>query len=236
MAQELPLAAATFTATNDSQVRPVITVQVLGIVKTSGCASTIEEGPGLWAESLNTTPGKSKSSVGCCPKSHKSHQCRSPARRRWLAIGPVTSSSSALRLAKSSAGGILSFAVGRSQVAWACSRECQRQAARLSFMRSSHSLKIDQQTHRGRKKRIKRLSAMWPCWCFKATDSKIYGERTNNVTCSSITMSTQLWEYAQVTKDDLSPQTATLLPVKSSTIFCKRGVNEVLEYGAPWEF
>ena len=92
----------------------VITVQVLGIVKTSGCASTIEEGPGLWAESLNTTPGKSKASVGCCPKSHKSHQCRSPAWRRWLAIGPVTSSSSALRLAKSSAGGILSFAVGRS--------------------------------------------------------------------------------------------------------------------------
>ena len=56
------------------------------------------------------------------------------------------------------------------------------------------------------------------------------------MTCSSIAMSTYLWEYAQVTKDDLSPHTATLLPVRSSNIFCKRVVNDVLEYGAPLEF
>ena len=33
------------------------------------------------------------------------------------------------------------------------------------------------------------------------------------VTCSSIVMVTYLWEYAQVTKDDLSRQLATLFPV-----------------------
>jgi len=85
---------------------------------------------------------------------------------------------------------------------------------------------------------------MWLCRRFKATDSKIRGERRKegrkegrkDVTCSSIAMSTYLWEYAQVTKDDLSPHTATLLPVRSSNIFCKRVVNDVLEYGAPLEF
>ena len=83
------MAAATFTATNDSQLRPVITVQVWGIVRTSGCACTIEEGPGLLAESLNTPPGKSKASVGCCPWPFvpQSHQFRSPAWRRCLAGG-----------------------------------------------------------------------------------------------------------------------------------------------------
>ena len=65
---------------------------------------------------------------------------------------------------------------------------------------------------------------MWLCRRFKATDSKIHA------------MSTYLWEYAQVTKDDLSPHTATLLPVRSSNIFCRRVVNDVLEYGAPLEF
>ena len=49
-------------------------------------------------------------------------------------------------------------------------------------------------------------------------------------------MVTYLWEYAQVTKDDLSPQLATLFPVKCWNILCKRAVNEELENGAPFEF
>ena len=66
----------------------------------------------------------------------------------WL--GPATSASagpsSAFRLANSSAIFFLSLAVRRSYVFWACSLECRRQAARLSFMRSSHSLKTEERT------------------------------------------------------------------------------------------
>ena len=56
------------------------------------------------------------------------------------------------------------------------------------------------------------------------------------VTCSSIVMPTYLCEYAQVTKEDLSPKLATLFPVRFSNIFCKRCVNDELEKGAPFEF
>ena len=45
-----------------------------------------------------------------------------------------------------------------------------------------------------------------------------------------------LWEYAQVTKDDLSPQLATLFPVSYWNISCKCAVNEELEYSLPFEF
>lgn len=49
-------------------------------------------------------------------------------------------------------------------------------------------------------------------------------------------MWTYLCEYAQVTKEDLSPKLATLFPVRFSNIFCKCCVNDELEKGAPFEF
>ena len=49
-------------------------------------------------------------------------------------------------------------------------------------------------------------------------------------------MVTYLWEYAQVTNDDLSSQLATLFPVHCRNIFCKCAVNEELEYGVPFKF
>ena len=49
-------------------------------------------------------------------------------------------------------------------------------------------------------------------------------------------MRTYLCEYAQVTKEDLSPKLATLFPVRFSNIFCKCCVNDELEKGAPFEF
>ena len=81
-------------------------------------------------------------------------------------------------------------------------------------------------------------------WCCKATDSKVYGERWNlqavpswaQEMCSSMVMVAYLWEYAQVTKDDLSPQLATLFPVSYWNISCKCAVNEELEYSLPFEF
>ena len=41
-----------------------------------------------------------------------------------------------------------------------------------------------------------------------------WGPTTFMATCSSIVMVTYLWEYAQVTKDDLTPPLATLFPVR----------------------
>ena len=40
------------------------------------------------------------------------------------------------------------------------------------------------------------------------------GPTTFLATCSSIVMVTYLWEYAQVTKDDVTPPLATLFPVR----------------------
>ena len=62
------------------------------------------------------------------------------------------------------------------------------------------------------------------------------GSTTFMATCSSIVMQTYLCEYAQVTKEDLSPKLATLFPVRFSNIFCKCCVNDELEKGAPFEF
>ena len=56
------------------------------------------------------------------------------------------------------------------------------------------------------------------------------------VMCSLIVMVAYLWEYAQVTKDDLSPQLATLFLVCCQNIFCKCAVNEELEYSVPFKF
>ena len=56
------------------------------------------------------------------------------------------------------------------------------------------------------------------------------------VMCSLIVMVAYLWEYAQVTKDDLSPQLATLFMVCCQNIFCKCAVNEELEYSVPFKF
>ena len=55
------------------------------------------------------------------------------------------------------------------------------------------------------------------------------------VMCSLIVMVAYLWEYAQVTKDDLSPQLATLFLVCCQNIFCKCAVNEELEYSVPFK-
>ena len=66
----------------------------------------------------------------------------------WLGLKGSRSAgpSSAFGFANSSAMVFLSFAVGQSLVIWACYQECQRQAATLSFMWSSHLLEREKKT------------------------------------------------------------------------------------------
>lgn len=58
-----------------------------------------------------------------------------------------------------------------------------------------------------------------------------------SVLCSlAVTVSTYLWEYAQVRKDDLSTLIDTGRPVSRSKSLWIRFVKEALEYGSPFAF
>ena len=182
-------------------------------------------------------------------------QCWSPV-RRWLAYGWAWQARGQLALLRPSALPTL-VPWSSSRLLWV-SRRSSGLAVRSIRCRSQSCLSCGRHIRWRGRGQNRRLSAMW-LWCCKATDSKIYGERWNllavpswaqsgdvtgcsrgpttfMVMCSSIVMVAYLWEYAQVTKNDLSPQLATLFPVSYWNFSCKCAVNEELEYGLPFEF